>query len=259
MYKIGQMICKRSDNVLHAIAITKHSKMTDADFSDLQSFVNCNSNATWSESGLALVECFKTTIHYYETIKSLTDSKGNSMVIDASNGKVPLADNFCQHFMQFYKDESAKAADKQSLNFALMDVHLARLSGNTRAGFLTKVLNFFMAIHCLSPKASEIETANLQGVSKCHIQRVSVKCRGPPVIHLMDKEIVLAVEKKIKMVRGRSNNKSLRVAMSLGVNATVILQAFQYLASHNAVIGGAYPNNWLEVVSTDEDDIQGYR
>jgi hypothetical protein len=75
--------------------------------------------------------------------------------------------------MQFYEDESAKAADKQSLIFALMDVHLARLRGNTRAGFPTKVLNFFMAIHCLSPKASEMVTANLQGVSKRHIQRVS--------------------------------------------------------------------------------------
>ncbi len=256
MYKICQTICKRSDNILRAIAITKHSEMTDANFSDLQSFVNRNSNATWKESGLALVECFKTTIHYYETIKSLTDSKGNSMVIDASNGKVPSADNFCQCFMQFYEDESAKAAGKQSLIFALMDVHLARLSGNTRVGFPTKVLNFFMAIHCLSPKASEMVTESLQGVSKRHIQRVSAKCRGPPVIHLTDKEIVLAVEKQIKMLRGRSGNESLRVAMSLDVNAIVILQAFQYLASHNAVIGGAYPNNWLEVGSTDKDDIQ---
>jgi hypothetical protein len=158
--------------------------------------------------------------------------------------------------MQFYEDESAKAANKQSLIVALMDVHLARLSGNTRAGFPTKVLNFFMAIHCLSPKASEIETANLQGVSKRHIKRFSAKCHGPPVIHLMDKEIALAVEKQIKMVRGRSGNKSLRVAMSMGVDATVISQAFQYLASHNAVIGGAYPNNWLEVGSTNKDDIQ---
>ncbi len=180
------------------------------------------------------------------------------MVIDACNGKVPSADNFRQRFMQFHKDESAKAANKQSLIFALMDVHLARLSGNTRAGFPTKVLNFFMAIHCLSPMASEMVTANLQGVSKCHIQRVSAKCRGPPVIHLTDtdKEIVLAVEKKIKMVCGRFGNKSLRVAMSLGANATVILQAFQYLASHNAVIGGVYPNDWLEVGSTNKDDIQ---
>ncbi len=95
MYKIGQTICKCSDNILHAIAITKRSKMTDADFSDLQPFINRNLNATWSESGLALVECFKTTIHYYETIKSFMDSKGNSMVIDASNGKVPSADIFC--------------------------------------------------------------------------------------------------------------------------------------------------------------------
>jgi hypothetical protein len=58
------------------------------------------------------------------------------------------------------------------------------------------------------------------------------------------------------MVRGRSSNKSLRIAMSLSVNATVVLQAFQYLASHNAVIGGTYPNNWLEMGSTDKDDIQ---
>jgi hypothetical protein len=111
-----------------------------------------------------------------------------------------------------------------------MNVHLARLSGNTRAGFPTKVHNFFMAIHCLSPKASEMVTANLQGVFKRHIQRVSAKCCGPPVIHLTDKEIVLAVEKQIKMVHGRSGNKSLHVEMSLGVNVTVISRAFQYLA-----------------------------
>ncbi len=178
------------------------------------------------------------------------------MVINASNGKVPSADNFCQRLMQLYKDESAMAANKQNLIVAVMDVHLARLSGNTRAGFPTKVLNFFMAIYCLSPKASEMVTANLQGVSKHHIQHVSAKRCGPPVIHLMDKEIVLAVEKQIKMVHGRSGNKSLRIAMSLGVDATVILQAFQYLASHNAVIGGAYSNHWLEVGSMDKDDIQ---
>ncbi len=58
------------------------------------------------------------------------------------------------------------------------------------------------------------------------------------------------------MVQGGSGNKSLRIAMSLGVDATVILRSFQYLVSHNAVIGGAYPNNWLEVGSTDKDDIQ---
>jgi hypothetical protein len=46
IYKIGQTICKHSNNILRAIAITKRSEMTDADFSDLQSFVNCNSNAT---------------------------------------------------------------------------------------------------------------------------------------------------------------------------------------------------------------------
>jgi hypothetical protein len=52
----------------------------------------------------------------------------------SSNEKLPLTDKFHQSFMQYYEVDPAKAAEKQeSLIFALIDVHSARISGNTGA------------------------------------------------------------------------------------------------------------------------------
>jgi hypothetical protein len=229
--------------------------LNDQDYFDLKKFVDGNSDNNWSQKGLALMDSFKSTLRYCKTIRELKDSTGKRVVV-GTDGDVPSADKFRKKFMTYYDNESIKSQEKQDLLFALMQVQLARLNGQTNAQYPTKVLNFFMAVHCLSPKASEVVTANLKGISKRHIQRISAIRRGPPVIHKSDEEIIACVEKQFKMIRQRSGNPLLRLSASLGVDATVLSKAFQYLNSHNAVIGGAYPHDWIAVGSSDTDNAE---
>jgi hypothetical protein len=139
--------------------------------------------------------------------------------------------------------------------FLLLQALLEKLNGNTWAQYGEKLLNFYLVVHSMSPKASKFVTANLPGVSKRQIQCFSSKQCGTPMIHLTEKDMRTAVVNYCNLICAQLKNPSACLAWSVGVDATVISRVFQYLAAHNVVIGGAYPNEWLEVGSTDKDDI----
>jgi hypothetical protein len=143
-----------------------------------------------------------------------------------------------------YNAESVKEPQQQNLVFLLLNAMLQKLNGAKNPQYGKKLLNFYLVVHSLSPKASEFVTANLEGVSKRQIQRISTKRRQAPVIHLTNEEMIAAVEKHIQLIRNQLKNPNVRIAFSVGVDATTVIgKAFQYLPSQNVVIGGAYPND----------------
>lgn len=124
IYKIGQTIRNRGLNILRAINANNRPELTDQDYSDLKKFVDGNSDSNWSQEGLALMDRFKSTVRYCQTVRELTDSSGKPLVA-ATNGDVPSTDKFRERFMTFYDNESIKSPEKQDLIFALMQVQLA--------------------------------------------------------------------------------------------------------------------------------------
>ncbi len=78
------------------------------------------------------------------------------------------------------------------------------------------------------------------------------------MIHLTEEDMRTAVKNYCNLICARLKNPSACLAWSVGVDATIISRAFKYLTTHNVVISGAYPNDWLEVDSTDKDDIQAF-
>ncbi len=89
------------------------------------------------------------------------------------------------------------------------------------------MFNFYLVVHSMSPNASEFVTANLPGVSKRQIQRVSSKRRGAPVIHLSDEDMRTSVKNHSKLISTRLKNSTACIAFSVGIGATVIGKAFQ--------------------------------
>ena len=48
----------------------------------------------------------------------------------------------------------------------------------------------------------------------------------------------------------------MRVSFSLGVDATVVVEAWRYLVGEIVIIGSASPNEWLELETTNKDEIK---
>jgi hypothetical protein len=149
--------------------------MTESHYAEMKNFVDHNSDSGWSKARMALVNKLKTEMKYYEKVKSLKDSEAKAVVVDSFEGRVPSQQNFLDNFRKFYNAESVKEPQQQNLVFLLLQALLEKLNGNSRAQYGEKLLNFYLVVHSMSPKASEFVTANLPGVSKRQIQRVSSK------------------------------------------------------------------------------------
>ena len=50
----------------------------------------------------------------------------------------------------------------------------------------------------------------------------------------------------------------MRVALSLSVDATILVKGFQVLHGAGVVVGGAMPNDWMMIDSDDKDDIKNF-
>ena len=256
-FKISQVLRDRVKKISKAMSVLdRKDELSDFDYEDLKNILK-GEDKYWSERGLAFRDKVRREVNYYESVKKLGRSQSTSTIL-SSNGNVPSKDKFFLRFQEFYNKESAKPSDKQHLIYALLETMLAKESGIKNPKYSERILNFQLATYSLSKKTGDFVSANFNLASDRHIRRVKADRRGPAVINISDEDLVSHIVKHIDKIRVKSGDSSGRVVISLGVDATVVVKGWQYLPDKNVVVGGAYPNHWLEVNSTDKDDIKNF-
>ena len=136
-----------------------------------------------------------------------------------------------------YRDEQLKPKDQQNLIIALAEAYVAKVKGHQNAAVHTKVLNMCLAMHAKSPKTYKLAAANLPLLSERHIRCVSSSKCEPPIIYRNEEQLIQIITKQIESIRNGFGDKSMRVAMSVGVDATVLVKGVQVLHREGVVVG----------------------
>jgi len=210
-----------------------------------------------TEAGLLLVRKAKSEHRYYENIQKLISSKATSS-IKTINDFVPCKDAFIDQFAKMYREEQMKPRDKQNLIVALAQAYVAKVNGHQNTAVHTKVMNMCLAMHAHSPKTYKLLAANIPLLSERHIRRVSAKTRDAPIIYRSEKGLIDIVTNHIKIICERFNNNSMRVAVSVGIDATVLVKGVQVLHGCGILVGLARSNQWLKIEGNNKDDIKKF-
>eukprot|EP00956_Cyclotella_meneghiniana_P010341 scaffold14318_cov102-Cyclotella_meneghiniana.AAC.1 len=252
--KITQGINNSGSKLIHVeIACRKRMDLTPTDYKTLNDFKNY-SKQHLSEDGLQLYDQSESERRYYENMVHLMKSKATSSV-KTKNDFVPSKDDFIAQFTPLYNQEKLKPTDQQNLVVSLAQAFVAKANGYRNAAIDTKVLNLSLALHAYSPKTYKFAAANLPLVSERHVRCVSSKRREPAIIHRTVDELTDTVTNHIKLIRDGYKDQSMRVAVSVGVDATVLVKGVQVLHGEGVLTGLACPNHWLEIQGDNADEI----
>ena len=80
-----------------------------------------------------------------------------------------------------------------------------------------------------------------------HMNRLGAANREMPFIILDINDIIELVSNQVTKIHHSFEDKSIHVAMYLGVDENIIVRGWQILISHNNIIGGASPNHFLDI------------
>jgi hypothetical protein len=138
---------------------------------------------------------------------------------------------------------------------ALVEAYIAKLTSCCNPVVHTKVMNLCLAIHAKSPKTHKLIAANTPLVTECHIRRVSIKNWEQSIKYHSEQQLIEILTKHIELICNRYSDNSMRVALSVGVDATVLVKGFQVLHGACIVVGGAISNDSMVIDSNDKDDI----
>jgi hypothetical protein len=252
--KITQGINQSGSKLIDVeIALRKRMDLTPTDYKTLNDFKN-HPKKHLSEDGLQLYDQSESERHYYENMVDLMKSEATSSV-KTSSDFVPSKDDFIAQFNTLYNQEKLKPTDQQNLVVGLAQAFVAKANGYRNSIIDTKVLNLSLALHAYSPKTYKLAAANLPLVSERHVRRVSSKRREPPIIHRTVDELTDTVTNHIKLIRDGYKDQSMRVAVSVGVDATVLVKGVQILHGEGILTGLASPNHWLDIQGNNADEI----
>ena len=70
--------------------------------------------------------------------------------------------------------------------------------------------------------------------------------------------MVHTIVTQIEQIQKRQGGSSMRVAFSVGIDATVVVKGHQLLQSEGLVGGGAYPNHSMNVSELDKDGLKTF-
>lgn len=102
----------------------------------------------------------------------------------------------------------------------------------------------------MCPKSYSMMSASFGLLSIRHILCVSASLQDPPFIKPSTDELTKILLHHKEAIRRRSNDLSIQVVKSIGVDATVNVKGYSYLSSHNVVVGGAHPINGYQLGAT---------
>ncbi len=58
-----------------------------------------------------------------------------------------------------------------------------------------------------------------------------------------------------KRIRTKSHDDRMRIAFSVGIDATIVVQAYQYFKEAHAIVGGAHPSHFIDVSDKTKDEV----
>ena len=192
---------------------------------------------TLSEAGKSLKQRIILASRLYTNLmKSEVKEK-----VETSTGYIPGVDKFLDNFIGHYVD-SPKF--RNSLVVNLCRGYTTKVSGVANPAYATNILHFLLGLAAGGKKrAFEFVSGNLGACSLRHIKRVIAAKRGAAFINLTDDEMLDKILGYIEKIRKRANAPKMRVVVTLGIDATCLVQAFQASRTHGAIVGGASPKH----------------
>jgi hypothetical protein len=67
--------------------------------------------------------------------------------------------------------------------------------------------------------------------------------------------MIEALMTHFERIRTKSHDDKMRMAFSVGIYATIVVQAYQYFKEAHAIVGGAYPTHFIDVTDKTKDDV----
>ena len=132
---------------------------------------------------------------------------------------MPSGDKFLDKFLTLYKsDDSGEFKNSLIMSLALF---VSKASGCCNPEYGSKVVNFMLALSTTNAKAFSFVSANLVSMSIRHAGRLKAKQRSAPLVLRTHDDIKKLLLSQFGVIRDRSNDLSMRIAFSLGVDATV--------------------------------------
>ena len=102
-------------------------------------------------------------------------------------------------------------------------------------------------------KAYEFVAGNLGLVSLQHARIVFASSRLPPFIHITLNETTQNLCSHFHKICKSMGSTSTPIDFTVGVDANVVLKSWQLLQSHEATIGGAYPNHFWYIKNKSDE------
>ena len=254
--KILQTMKERSKKLIAAKEALKRSELAPSDYDKMKKFIKTGDDFFCSK-GIELKRRVQAQVDYYESVESLANGLKKKL-LKSSCGMVPSNDKFLKTFLKLYQSDGKGDDFKQSLIMCLMRAYVAKASGNDRPLYSTKVLNFMMALSTTNVRAFSLASANLCSVSIRHMRLMKARNRDVPLLLRSKSDMIRLLSMRIAMIRHDFGESSMRVAFSIGVDATVVVKGYQYLYSEGKVVGGAAPNHIHDVSGKNKEELKSF-
>ena len=98
-------------------------------------------------------------------------------------------------------------------------------------------------------------STNLCSIYLRYANRLSAANRERPFIFHDKNDIIDLVGKQVTKIHHYFGDKPMNVAMSLGVDANIIVRGWNIIRSHNNIIGGDSPNHYLDIGYKTKEDM----
>ena len=238
--KLRQVIKERGEKLLSAFEFLSKSEITPMELKRMHDF--CKSqDRNLSVAGVALKNRVILSVAFY---KSLSTSAEATQIANPS-GYIPGVNSFLDNFIKHYL---SNAEFRDSLVVHLMRGYVAKVEGVKNPKYGSKVLNFFMALAASGDKKGfEFVSGNLASVSLRWMKTLTSRKRSVPFISLDKKQMVLRVKDIMAKVRAAFGDQTKRLAITVGVDATCLVKAFQVCSSQGAIVGGASPKHFIPI------------
>ena len=244
-----QTVSNRSKGIIRALESTSKSEVTPSELQSLQDFTKA-SDETFTQAGKDLKARVLLSVRFY---KSLRSSDAVETIVPKS-GFMPGVDSFLDKFVEHYK---TNPKFRSSLVVLLMKGYVAKVDGIKNPKYGTKVLNFMMALAASGDKkAFEYVSGNLCSCSLRWMKTLMTKKRTAPFIELTPAQIIDRITSNISKIRSSFANDSMRVAFTVGLDATCLVKGFQLSSSHGAIVGGIHPNHFISVNDRTPEEVK---
>lgn len=160
------------------------------------------------------------------------------------------ADPFLYDFAEMF---ASNPSMRDSLIWALMQVLVTKLKGNTNPELPAKAMNFFIACNSMSRKTLGFASANFLGPSLCTIQRTNAKKREPSIICVSTADL----EKRLmNHLESLNDFDKVTKAIAIEFDSTKVPAVLTLLTSTRSIIGGVHLDHIIDVKDKTKEEVK---